>query len=680
VLRFRDRALIASSDGVELVQNKPEKLGVTLHEPEHPWEAWFAWKMPEHPMTSSPAASVKSLTVSAGNLLPTFDPKTTAYTDKLPAGTASLTVTAVAAQSTSKLLIQGQAVESGKPSAPVSLKPGVPAVITVVSTAADGKTKQTYTIRAALPDASLNTLAVSSGSLSPAFQSATTAYTNIVPAGTTSVTVTAIPTEVDSKLSIQGAAVESGKPSVPIAIKAGVPTEISVVCVSVYQQTTVKTSTSLVGPCPADFPFPTHAAPPLASKICYKTAAEASAGQGPCGSWCTTDVKIGDGCGANTGHLCTKPGPSAPSPSPGFSYLGNGFCTGPVGRPQSFRCDTSGKKPGCPTTQPPCAALCAADAVCTAFMMQTMGKDPTTCQLVTTTKPTGSATWEVENSGKGLVVTGHDGETRDTCFRKGIEKTVVETYKISAMAPADASLKALAVSSGSFSPAFQSVTTAYTDLVPAGTTSVTVTAVPTEVDSKLSIQGAAVESGKPSAPIAIKAGVPTEISVVCTSVDQKTVNTYKISAMAPADASLKTLAVSSGSLSPAFQSATTAYTDLVPAGTTSVRVTAIPTEADSKLSIQGARFVSNSSGPIPVQSGVPTEIRVISTAADNKTTEEYTVVVTVPPSLGSLRFACEPVDGLSCGSLSPTFRKPTLEYLLSPAGGGLFPSRNTRSR
>ena len=38
VLRFLDRALIARSDGVELVQNKPEKLGVIL-EPEHPWEA-----------------------------------------------------------------------------------------------------------------------------------------------------------------------------------------------------------------------------------------------------------------------------------------------------------------------------------------------------------------------------------------------------------------------------------------------------------------------------------------------------------------------------------------------------------------------------------------------------------------------------------------------------------------
>ena len=615
-----------------------------------------------------PDASLKSLAVNAGSLLPAFNPKTAAYTDKVPVGTASLTVTAVTTQSTSKLTVQGAAVESGKPSEPIAMKAGLPAVVTIVCTAVDGKTKRTYTISAMAPDAFLKALSLSSGSLSPSFQSATTAYSDLVPAGVESVTVTATPNQADSKLMIQGQAVESGKPSAPIAIKAGVETEISVVCTSVGQQT-VETMASLVGPCPTDFPFLTHAGPPLAGKICYKTAAEASAGQGPCGSWCTTDVKIGDGCGANTGHLCAKPGSSAPPPSPGFSYLGNGFCTGPAGRPQTFRCDTSGKKPGCPTTQPLCAALCAADAVCTAFMMQTMGKDQTTCQLVTTTKPAGSATWEVENAGKELVVTSHDEEVRDTCFRKGTEKIVVETYKISAMAPADASLKSLVVSSGSLAPAFESATTVYTDIAPAQMTSLTVTAVPTQADSKLTIQGAAVESGKPSAPIAIKAGVETEISVVCTSVDQTTVETYKISAMAPANASLKMLAVSSGSLSPAFESATTMYTDLAMAGITSVIVTAVPTEADSKLLIKGAHVVSNSSGPIAVQSGVPTEISIVVTAVDNRTTETYKVTVTVPPSLGSLSFACEPDKGLSCGTLLPPFSTPTLQYKLSPAGG-----------
>ena len=54
------------------------------------------------------------------------------------------------------------------------------------------------------------------------------------------------------------------------------------------------------GGCPADFPFPSRGL----SQICYKTQAEAAAGEGPCGSWCTKDVKVGTGCGENTGHLC----------------------------------------------------------------------------------------------------------------------------------------------------------------------------------------------------------------------------------------------------------------------------------------------------------------------------------------------------------------------------------------
>ena len=54
------------------------------------------------------------------------------------------------------------------------------------------------------------------------------------------------------------------------------------------------------GGCPAAFPFPSR----VLSQICYKTQAEATAGEGPCGSWCTQDVKVGSGCGANTGRLC----------------------------------------------------------------------------------------------------------------------------------------------------------------------------------------------------------------------------------------------------------------------------------------------------------------------------------------------------------------------------------------
>lgn len=73
--------------------------------------------------------------------------------------------------------------------------------------------------------------------------------------------------------------------------------------------------------CPKDFPYPTHGPPPAKDVVCYKTVAEATAGEGPCGSWCTHDVNIGDGCGDNHQHLCA-PSPKAKSschPSPSMT-------------------------------------------------------------------------------------------------------------------------------------------------------------------------------------------------------------------------------------------------------------------------------------------------------------------------------------------------------------------------
>ena len=67
-------------------------------------------------------------------------------------------------------------------------------VITVIVTAQDGQTKQTYTVtvtRAGSVDASLSALSLSGMALSPAFASGTVAYTALVGHGVTAATVTA---------------------------------------------------------------------------------------------------------------------------------------------------------------------------------------------------------------------------------------------------------------------------------------------------------------------------------------------------------------------------------------------------------------------------------------------------------------------------------------------------------
>merc|ERR1711924_90225 len=75
------------------------------------------------------------------------------------------------------------------------------------------------------------------------------------------------------------------------------------------------------GGCPASFPFPVNPAtggicgPHCRGVVCYKDAAEAKAGEGPCGSWCKKNDSIDGGCGA--GHLC--PPTTTPCPA-GFPY------------------------------------------------------------------------------------------------------------------------------------------------------------------------------------------------------------------------------------------------------------------------------------------------------------------------------------------------------------------------
>ena len=68
------------------------------------------------------------------------------------------------------------------------------------------------------------------------------------------------------------------------------------------------TLASLGSGCPPDFP---HPSPPHANIICYNAESYATAGGGPCGSWCTKDIAVGSGCGSNQNHMCAQTSASA---------------------------------------------------------------------------------------------------------------------------------------------------------------------------------------------------------------------------------------------------------------------------------------------------------------------------------------------------------------------------------
>ena len=65
--------------------------------------------------------------------------------------------------------------------------------------------------------------------------------------------------------------------------------------------------------CPEAFPHQSSTLP----AICYTEEGYAAAGTGPCGSWCTRDMAVGEGCpGSNDQRMCSGGGTPAPEGTP----------------------------------------------------------------------------------------------------------------------------------------------------------------------------------------------------------------------------------------------------------------------------------------------------------------------------------------------------------------------------
>jgi len=135
-------------------------------------------------------ATLSALTPASGTLSPEFNPEITQYVLKLPAGSTSVNLDAT--PNDARATVTGTGEYSTFP---------VDAVITV--TAEDGTTKEyIVSISVLLNDASLASLTVSTGTLSPEFDPQITSYTLELPSGTTSVTITATPN--DDRASVEG--------------------------------------------------------------------------------------------------------------------------------------------------------------------------------------------------------------------------------------------------------------------------------------------------------------------------------------------------------------------------------------------------------------------------------------------------------------------------------------------
>ncbi|MBC6414453.1 MAG: cadherin-like beta sandwich domain-containing protein, partial [Chromatiales bacterium] len=191
-------------------------------------------------------ATLSGLTISAGTLMPTFMSDTLSYTVEVANATPTITVTPVPTNPNATITVNG-----GSASDPISLAAGEVTTITVVVTAQDDNTMETYTIavtRLAPPpssDASLSALEVSAGTLMPPFMSDTLSYTVEVANATPTITVT--PTASDAnviEIMVNGERVGSGNASQFIDLAEGDVTEITIVVTA--QDSTTNTYTIAV--------------------------------------------------------------------------------------------------------------------------------------------------------------------------------------------------------------------------------------------------------------------------------------------------------------------------------------------------------------------------------------------------------------------------------------------------
>jgi hypothetical protein len=534
-------------------------------------------------------AALSNLAISAGTLTPAFVSTTLGYTDAVTNATASVTITPTTADANATIKVDNVTVGSGSASASIPLVVG-PNTITVLVTAQDGTTVQTYTITVnrASPalnnDATLSSLAVSAGTLTPVFAANTLTYTDAVTNATASITVTPTTTDANATIKVNGSTVTSGSASGSIALVVG-PNPVNVV-VTAQDGTTTQTYAISIN----------RASPALSNNAALSNLAVSAGALTP--SFLSTTLNYTDAVTNATASITVTP--------------------------------------------------TASDANATIKVNGT---------TVASGNASGSIALVVGANPVSVVVTAQDG-------------TTVQTYAITVnrASPAlsnNAALSNLLSSVGTLTPAFVSTTLSYTDAVSNATSAITITPTASDANATIKVNGATVASGSASAAIALVVGGNT-VSVVVTAQDGTTVQTYTITVnrASPAlsnNASLSNLTISAGTLTPSFAANTLIYTDAVTNATALITLTPTAADANATIKVNGVSVASGTaSGSIALVVGA-NSVNVVVTAQDGTTIQTYTITVNRASPALSNNAALSNL-AVSVGTLTPSFASNTLTY------------------
>ncbi|MCW8877987.1 MAG: cadherin-like beta sandwich domain-containing protein [Kangiellaceae bacterium] len=194
----------------------------------------------------------------------------------------------------------------------------------------------------------------------------------------------------------------------------------------------------------------------------------------------------------------------------------------------------------------------------------------------------------------------------------------------------NANLTQISLSEDGMSPSFSSSSTEYTLDVYNDVESIMVTAVTSHTAATLSLNGNTLQSGVESSPVALDVG-ENNLSLNVVAEDGTTSKTYTISVnrseLLNDDATLAGLSLSTGSLSPQFDSSQFDYSASVAFSVNQIRVTPTASYGKASILVNGANIVSGEqSDEISLAEGENT-ITISVLASDNETELTYTIRV-----------------------------------------------------
>ncbi|MDH5301220.1 MAG: cadherin-like beta sandwich domain-containing protein [Gammaproteobacteria bacterium] len=600
-----------------------------------------------------------------------FDRNTTDYTASVANNVTSFTLTPAAEDPNSTITINGQTVVTGRPSPAFPLEIGRNVIVMVV-TAADGRTQRAYTFvvtREAGVNANLVGLTLSTGTLDQSFNTNLLEYTATVPNAVSSISLVPTSESANSTIAVNGIPVNSGQTSASISLAVG-STAISVVVTAqddwtqrVYRLTVTRSDVVLRSNNANLFSLNANGvtlSPAFSPSVTYYTASVAN----NVSSLALTPKLVDSRAGVTVNSSVAVDGQSSnvalnvgDNPITVLVTAEDGFTqknyTLLVKRQARTNADLSNLVLLPAGMSPAFSAgvfsysLSVADTVHSVSLTPVLADNAATVKINGLGVPGGVASSVAVSPGSNQIrvqVIAQDGVTTNTYV-----------VNISRASVVNVDLASLALSTGAMGQPFSSGTTAYSQSVANNVSSVTVT--PTLVDpaATMKVNNVAVASGASSGSIALNVGNNT-ITVVVTGSDGVTQKIYSVtvtrSSGLSSNANLSALTLSSGTLSPVFDAATTSYTAAV-ANTVST-LTLTPTLADNKASV----LVNNAAASTPVSLAVGSNTISVMVMAENGSSKTYTVAVTRAASTNTNLSALQ----ISTGAYSPAFEASVTSY------------------